>query len=63
MKLGLGQESTAARVLGGDAPGRGAGIWSEANQRQFQRHWKAFMAAPDWASLRPELARLNAPPA
>jgi 3-phenylpropionate/trans-cinnamate dioxygenase alpha subunit len=51
MMLGLGQESTAADVLGTpDAPGGAGGIWSEVNQRRFYEHWLDYMSEPTGAT-------------
>jgi 3-phenylpropionate/trans-cinnamate dioxygenase alpha subunit len=60
MMLGLGQDTTMADMLGADLPGQGGNIWSEANQRQFYRHWTAFMTAEDgWSEIGPRLAEIE----
>jgi 3-phenylpropionate/trans-cinnamate dioxygenase subunit alpha len=60
MQLGLGQERKASEFLGEGVPGRGGGIWSEHNQRQFMRHWLAFVGSDGgWAELGPRLAAMN----
>jgi phenylpropionate dioxygenase-like ring-hydroxylating dioxygenase large terminal subunit len=59
MGLGLGKDATATELLGTEAPGAGGGIWSEANQRQFYRHWRAFMESDGWETLWPRLSELS----
>ena len=59
MALGLGQESTGEDLVGVGVPGRGGGIWSEANQRHFYRHWQAYLAAETTDELRERLAEVN----
>ncbi len=51
MMLGLGQERTAAEIVGDErAPGTGGGIWSEVNQRRWLQIWLDFMTGSHAAS-------------
>lgn len=60
MFLGMGKEQPASEFLGEGVPGRGGDIWSEHNQRQFIRHWQAFMSADrGWDELGDALAAVN----
>jgi 3-phenylpropionate/trans-cinnamate dioxygenase alpha subunit len=61
MMLGLGQDRTTNDLLGTDnLPGHGGSIWSEANQRQFYRHWNAFMeASGGWEDIGPRLDEID----
>ncbi|HEX4107348.1 MAG TPA: Rieske 2Fe-2S domain-containing protein [Solirubrobacteraceae bacterium] len=59
MDLGRGRERPASEILGDKFPGRGGGIWSEANQRQFFRHWMAFMGSDGWDELRGRLTEVS----
>jgi 3-phenylpropionate/trans-cinnamate dioxygenase alpha subunit len=52
MVLGLGQDRPAVDIIGQGAPGEGGGIWSEANQRAFWRHWLAFMTTERTTDIR-----------
>jgi 3-phenylpropionate/trans-cinnamate dioxygenase alpha subunit len=62
MMLGLGQDRSTNDLLGTDnLPGHGGSIWSEANQRQFYRHWNAYMqTAGGWEDIAPRLAEIDA---
>jgi phenylpropionate dioxygenase-like ring-hydroxylating dioxygenase large terminal subunit len=56
MWLGMKDDGKpASELLGEGIPGRGGGIWSEFNQRQFYRHWDTFMTAADWAQISAEI--------
>jgi len=57
MWLGLGDGEPIADRLGEGIPGRGGGIWSEHNQRQFYAHWKTFMTSSGWAEISAGIAR------
>ncbi|HEX4107347.1 MAG TPA: SRPBCC family protein [Solirubrobacteraceae bacterium] len=59
MRLGLGRDLDAREVIGGTVPGRGGGIWSEANQRHFYRHWLTYMASESSADVRTRLSEVS----
>lgn len=57
--LGLGREGSGRELHGPNVPGHGGGIYSEVNQRQFYRHWLAFMGSDSWSELGPRLAEVS----
>jgi 3-phenylpropionate/trans-cinnamate dioxygenase alpha subunit len=59
MRLGLGQDRDARELIGADVPGHGGGIWSEANQRHFYRHWLTYMGSEGSQELRARLADVS----
>lgn len=59
MALGMGRERPGEEIGGEGVPGHGGGIWTEANQRQFIRHWRAFIGAESWSELEHQLREVN----
>ena len=59
MFLGLGRERTGEELGEGGLPGKGGEVWSEVNQRQFIRHWRAYMTTDGAADLGSQLGEIN----